>query len=272
MTVEHDVTATDPASTVDVVLVDDEAPARRRMRQLLDDIGGCRIAGEFATGVAALEAIATHPVDIAFLDIEMPGFDGMALASAIAKTSPQTIIVFVTAHDRYAVRAFDLTAADYLVKPVRRERLEASLSRLQRLLASRARPQRPGEAAAADDVPGPSAPSPGTTIRRIEVHHGHRVLFVNTDDVDWFEADGQHIRLHAGQQAYRLSQSMRRVEAALDPARFVRIHRSAIVNIERVRELQPWFGGDAVLVLTTGAKLKVSRTYRGRLRDCLRAL
>jgi len=261
---------------VNVLLVDDEAAARRRMRQLLEDIGGCRILGECANGAAALEAIAVERPDVAFLDIEMPALDGMALAAAIARESPQTMIVFVTAHDRYAVRAFDLTAADYLVKPVRRERLAASLARLRPLIEGRTRaPAGPVPRALspadgnAADAPAPAAQAP---VKRIEVKHGHRVMFVNAEDIDWFEADGQHVLLHAGQQSYRLSQTMGGIEAVLDPERFARIHRSAIVNITRIRELQPWFGGDAVLVLTTGAKLKVSRTYRAHLRSRLRAL
>jgi two-component system LytT family response regulator len=252
---------------LNVVLVDDEAAARRRMRQLLDEIGGCRVVGEFAGGRAALDAIKAEPVDIAFLDIEMPTLDGMALAQAIGKESPQTLIVFVTAHDQYAVKAFDLTAADYLMKPVRRERLAASLTRLKSLVTGRERV--PAE------LPPPAASPPGVSspiAHRIEVKHGHRSIFVNVSEIDWFEADGQHVLLRIGPQSYTLNQTMRALEAALDPDRFARIHRSAIVNIARIRELQPWFGGDAVLVLTTGAKLRVSRTYRAQLRTRLRAL
>ncbi|PYP76333.1 MAG: hypothetical protein DMD35_18905 [Gemmatimonadetes bacterium] len=188
------------------------------------------------------------------------------------------MLVFVTAHDSHAIRAFEARALDYLLKPVRKERLGLALDRAREAIAARrssayARQLR-SVIAQLDSEPAtaalstPSAPA----AERIEVRDGERVRWVATADVAWAEAKGPHVLLHTKQGQFEIRDTLARLEGSLDPRRFVRIHRSYIVNLSQIKELQPWFGGDAVLVLHDGKQLKVSRTYRAQLRQRLNAL
>lgn len=262
---------------MNVLLVDDEALARRRLRRLLADADDVTVVAECGSGGAAIEALRTHQVDLVFLDIQMPGVDGFVVAESLQ--GPEApLLVFVTAHDTHAVRAFEARALDYLLKPVRRERLELALDRAREAIAGRrstayARQLR-SVIAQLDSEPAtaaltaPAAP----TAERIEVRDGERVRWVATADVAWAEAKGPHVLLHTKQGVFEIRDTLARLEASLDVRRFVRIHRSFIVNLGQIKELQPWFGGDAVLVLHGGQQLKVSRTYRAQLRQRLNAL
>jgi two-component system LytT family response regulator len=262
---------------MNVLLVDDEALARRRLRRLLAAAGDVTVVSECATGAAALDALRTHQVDLLFLDVQMPGIDGFVVAESLQ--GPEApLLVFVTAHDTHAIRAFEARALDYLLKPVRPERLERALERAREALAARrstvyARQLR-SVIAQLDEAAGSAATVPTGTgaAERIEVRDGERVRYVSADDVAWAEADGAYVRLHTDRGVHEIRDTLARLEASLDPRRFVRIHRSYLVNLTRVQELRPWFGGDAVLVLRGGQQLKVSRTYRAQLRQRLNAL
>jgi two-component system LytT family response regulator len=262
---------------MNVLLVDDEALARRRMRRLLADAGDVTVVAECGAGAAAIEALRTHQVDLVFLDIQMPGVDGFMVAESLQ--GPEApLLVFVTAHDSHAIRAFEARALDYLLKPVRKERLALALDRAREAIAGRrstayARQLR-SVIAQLDNEPAtaalgaPSAPA----AERIEVREGERVRWIATADVAWAEAKGPHVMLHTRQGVFEIRDTLARLEASLDARRFVRIHRSFIVNLGQIKELQPWFGGDAMLVLHGGQQLKVSRTYRAQLRQRLNAL
>jgi two-component system, LytTR family, response regulator len=259
---------------MNVLLVDDEALARRRLRRLLSEADDVTVVAECGSGGAAIEALGTHQVDLVFLDIQMPGVDGFVVAESLQ--GPEApLLVFVTAHDTHAIRAFETRALDYLLKPVRKERLGLALDRAREAIAARrstayARQLR-SVIAQLDNEPvtgafaTPSAPS----AERIEVRDGERVRFIATADVAWAEAKGPHVLLHTKQGVFESRDTLARLEASLDARRFVRIHRSFIVNLSQIKELQPWFGGDAVLVLHGGQQLKVSRTYRAQLRERL---
>jgi two-component system LytT family response regulator len=261
---------------MNVLLVDDEALARRRLRRLLAEADDVTVVAECGSGAAAIEALQTHQVDLVFLDIQMPGVAGFVVAESLQ--GPEApLLVFVTAHDTHAIRAFEARALDYLLKPVRPERLARALERAREALAARrstayARQLR-SVIAQLDEAAGAVPPAPASAAaERIEVREGERVRYVNADDVAWAEADGAYVRLHTDRGVHEIRDTLARLEASLDPRRFVRIHRSYLVNLTRVQELQPWFGGDAMLVLRGGQQLKVSRTYRAQLRQRLNAL
>ena len=262
---------------MNVLLVDDEALARRRLRRLLTDADDVTVVAECGSGAAAIDALRTHQVDLVFLDVQMPGVDGFVVAESLQ--GPEApLLVFVTAHDTHAVRAFEARALDYLLKPVRRERLELALDRAREAIAGRrstayARQLR-SVIAQLDNEPATAALTAPTapTAERIEVRDGDRVRWVATADVAWAEAKGPHVLLHTHQGVFEIRDTLARLEASLDARRFVRIHRSFIVNLGQIKELQPWFGGDAVLVLHGGQQLKVSRTYRAQLRQRLNTI
>jgi len=262
---------------MNVLLVDDEALARRRLRRLLADADDVTVVAECGSGGAAIDALRTHQVDLVFLDIQMPGVDGFVVAESLQ--GPEApLLVFVTAHDTHAIRAFETRALDYLLKPVRKERLALALDRAREAIAARrstayARQLR-SVIAQLDSEPtaGAFAAPAVPTAERIEVRDGERVRFVATADVAWAEAKGPHVLLHTKQGVFEIRDTLARLEASLDTRRFVRIHRSFIVNLSQIKELQPWFGGDAVLVLHGGQQLKVSRTYRAQLRQRLNTL
>jgi len=262
---------------MNVLLVDDEALARRRLRRLLADADDVTVVAECGSGGAAIDALRTHQVDLVFLDIQMPGVDGFVVAESLQ--GPEApLLVFVTAHDTHAIRAFETRALDYLLKPVRKERLALALDRAREAIAARrstayARQLR-SVIAQLDSEPtaGAFATPAVPTAERIEVRDGERVRFVATADVAWAEAKGPHVLLHTKQGVFEIRDTLARLEASLDTRRFVRIHRSFIVNLSQIKELQPWFGGDAVLVLHGGQQLKVSRTYRAQLRQRLNTL
>ena len=263
---------------MNVLLVDDEPLARRRMRRLLSDAADVVVVAECGSGTSALEALGTHHVDVVFLDIQMPGVDGFVVADAL-RGPDAPLVVFVTAYDSHAIRAFETRALDYLLKPVRAERLEAALVRARETLVARrsaayANELRSVIARLDHDVPAPASPvaAAAQAASRIEVRDGERVRYIDADDVTWAEAHGAHVTLHTRKGTYEIRETLAHLESSLDPRRFVRIHRSYVVNVSEVRELEPWFGGDAVLLLHDGQRLKVSRTYRAQLKQRLNAI
>ncbi len=222
-----------------VAIVDDEPLARQVVRLLLANDRELTVVGE-CSGVDAAELIAREKPDILFLDIQMPEVDGFDVLERVgADTVPA--IVFVTAYDEYALRAFEVHALDYLLKPFDDRRFFAALSRAKELVRAK---------------------TPSTFVRRFLVRTRDKVLFLKTDDLEWIEAADYYASLHAGGKSYLLRQTMAELERQLDPAKFVRVHRSAIVNIDRVKEMHPLFRGDSVLVLADGTQLRLSRARR----------
>jgi two-component system, LytTR family, response regulator len=274
-----------------VVIVDDEPLARDCMRIALEKATDVTIVAECSDGVDAVEAIRAHLPDVVFLDVQMPGLDGFGVVEQIGAHA-MPAVVFVTAYDAHAIRAFEVHALDYVLKPFADARILAALERARVALRERqlgdlgrrlasvidqwyAPPgvaaEKNGHGVPADGTAGDNGDDAGGSvardsyITRFAVRDDGRVRFVQAVDVDWIEADHNYIILHVGEVKHRLRATIRNVVEELDPKRFVRIHRSVVVNVERIREIQSWFGGDYVAILRNGAKLKVSRMRASQL-------
>jgi two-component system, LytTR family, response regulator len=261
-----------------VLIVDDEALARRGVRARLAAAAGFEATGEAATGQEAVRAIAELSPDLVFLDVQMPGLDGFGVVAAVgAERMPVT--VFVTAHDQHALRAFEAHALDYLLKPLDDERFTRVLERARRRIEERRGDElgrklaavlaETGVAGSGTTAPGEavsrSGAAGGRTLDRFLIKGGGRAQVLPAEEVDWIEAAGDYVRLHAGSRTHLLRDRISILAEQLDPSLFVRIHRSTIVNIERIRELQPYGNGDYSVVLTDGTSLKLSRGYRDQL-------
>ncbi len=247
--------------TIRALVVDDEAAARERIRRLLADEKGIDLIAERDNGPEALRAIRELEPDLVFLDVQMPGFDGFRVLSGI-DPARMPAIVFVTAYDQYAVRAFDAHAVDYLLKPFDRARFGTALSRARAALGEG--DEATGLLALRDHVSREGAPArPGDAYpERLIIKDAGRIYFVRVADVDWVEGARNYVRLHAGKDRHILRRTLRGVGDLLDPRQFVRIHRSTIVNVARIREMQPWFSGDYLVILHSGERLKMSRNHR----------
>ncbi|HEX2060936.1 MAG TPA: LytTR family DNA-binding domain-containing protein [Thermoanaerobaculia bacterium] len=242
-----------------VVVADDEPLARRTIRLLARRDPEIAIVAEARDGAEALEAIREHKPDLVFLDIQMPRLDGFDVLELLGDEAPA--IVFVTAYDQYAIRAFEVHAIDYLLKPFTDERFEKALARAKELVRrSETEREKHAKLTAAHRA----------YTRRFMVRTAGRVVFLKADEIDWIEAADYYARLHAGTASYLLRESMNELEATLDPETFVRIHRSAIVNLDRVREMRPLFRGELVVVLHDGTQLRMSRNRREELESRFR--
>jgi two-component system, LytTR family, response regulator len=245
-----------------VLIVDDESVARRRIRRLLAAEPDVSIVGECADGASALSAIAKNRPDVAFLDVQMPGLDGFGVVRSLTPAELPAI-VFVTAHDRYALRAFDVQAIDYLLKPFTRERFRTALARARERLHGRAERDRVERLI---DHLSASKHYPS----RVAVRTGDRFVVVEWRDVDWIEAADNYVTLHAGAREYLIRDTLASIERQLDPDRFTRIHRSTIVQIDRIVELHPATHGDFDVVLRNGSRLTLTRTWRDGVQRRLR--
>jgi two-component system LytT family response regulator len=250
------------------LIVDDEPLARERLRTLIQQEPDIEVIGEAADGKQAVNAIAEHAPDLIFLDIQMPVIDGFGVLQAITDR-PLPAIVFVTAYDQYALQAFEVHALDYLLKPFTARRFQKALQRARTELKRENGDDSPVERRLLnllDDLGGERR-----YTRRIVVKSSGRIHFVKVDEIDWVEAEGNYVRLHIGASSHLLRETMKGMEAALDPERFIRIHRSTIVNTERIKELQPLFHGEYAVLLYDGTRLVASRGPENRLRKMLDA-
>lgn len=260
-----------------VLVVDDEPLARDCVRLALEDVDEIDLIGECGDGEEAVAAIREAAPDLVLLDVQMPELDGFDVVERIG-VEEMPAVVFVTAYDEHAVRAFEVHAIDYIMKPFDDARLvEAVRHALRQIrlreagelgrrlaavltdLPAAARPEASGGARSASDGPN------GAYASRVLVRDRDRFRFVETAAIDWLEAAGNYVRLHTGDRSHLIRATLSGTLERLDPARFVRIHRSTVVNVERIREVQPWVGGDYVAILHDGRQLKVSRTYRDSL-------
>jgi Response regulator of the LytR/AlgR family len=249
-----------------VVVVDDEPLARRRLARLLKKDPTIEVVAQCAGGRTAVEEIRQHRPDLVFLDIQMPDLDGFAVVAAIGPEQ-MPAVVFVTAYDEYALRAFDVHAVDYLLKPYDEDRFETALARARSRAEGRDLARGHEEArlrallremvAAAGSV-APRA----RYAERLAVRTNEATRILQVAEVDWFETYGNYVRVHVGRGTYLIRTTATQLMEELDPHRFARIHRRYLVNLDRVAEIQPWFGGDAVVVLRDGTKLRLSRFYK----------
>lgn len=247
------------------LVIDDEPLARRRIRKLLARDAEVESVGECADGYEAIAAINAHDPDLIFLDVQMPELDGFAVLERIhPKHAP--LVVFVTAYDQYALRAFEVSAVDYLLKPFDRKRFEQALSRAKSRLSTDRGSELTERTLALLEELRAHASHP----ERLMIKSGGRAFFLKTDEIDWIEAEGKYVRLHAGRESYLLREAIGSLEAQLDPKKFLRIHRSTIVNIDRVKELQPWFHQDYRVILRDDTELMLSRGCRKKLAEMLK--
>lgn len=248
------------------LVVDDEGPARSRLRRLLEESGEFEIVGECANGEAALAAIAGVRPDVVFLDIRMPKLSGFDVCARLADAPPPEI-VFVTAFDRFALQAFEVHAVDYLLKPFDEERFAAMIANLKRRLARGADAAGPREELRRLVAELRREPATGG---RLVYRCDGRVVFIAVDEIDRVEGDGNYLRIHAGRETYHVRETLQRLLDQLPGERFVRINRSEIVNMDRVKEMQALFHGDYTVVLKDGTKRTLSRNYRQRFEEFLR--
>jgi two-component system, LytTR family, response regulator len=242
--------------TLRAVIVDDEPLARQRLKALLAGEPSVEMAGEAEDGESAIEAIRRLRPDLVFLDVQMPGLDGFDVIDRLGADECPAV-VFVTAYDKYALRAFDVHAADYLLKPFERRRLRGAIARAAALAGTRQNPMR---LRAISDAVRASQP-----LRRFLVRTKDRIVALPVEDVESIEAAGHYIELRTPAGAHLVRESMALVEGRLDPARFVRIHRSTIVNVDRIAALQPASHGEHDVVLQSGRRVRCSRTYAAPL-------
>ena len=240
------------------MVADDERVARNRLTRLLTEVGDAEVVAECSNGASTIASVRTLKPDVLFLDVEMPEGGGFEVASAVATTDKPPMIVFVTAFDRYAVRAFEVHAADFLVKPFDSQRLHVTWERLRDQMT------RGGTATgrvleAIDELRRDRIP---TTCRdRILITTDERTTIVKARDVEWIEAAANYVKLHVGAKQHLLRETLSSFEADLNPATFVRIHRSAIVNLDYIAEMQPLSSGDQSILLKSGERLRLSRNY-----------
>ncbi|PQA86899.1 LytR/AlgR family response regulator transcription factor [Hyphococcus luteus] len=257
-----------------VLLVDDEPLALRGLKHRLQNFPEIEIVGECSNGREAVKEIKAQSPDLVFLDIQMPGLDGFGVVRAMIG-APAPLFVFVTAYDKYAIDAFEANALDYIVKPVEEERLNDALHRAREALKSKAAADRESKliemlASLSDDdrdrikelIADPDWSDKQRYTERLSFKDGSKVVVLDAHEIEWIDAAGDYMCIHARGKTHIIRETMKALQTRLDPARFQRVHRSAIVNIDRVKELHPHSNGEYFLILDNGAELKLSRSYK----------
>jgi two-component system LytT family response regulator len=250
---------------ITTLIVDDEPLARERLAGMLAAEPDIEVIGQCRDGEEAVKAIIEQTPDLVFLDIQMPQMNGFEVIDAVGGER-MPLVIFVTAHDQHALRAFEVRALDYLLKPFDRDRFRDALQRARKQVER----EDTGEIgrrllALVKDMRRDQPRS-----ERLVVKSGGRLFFLRADEIDWVEAAGNYVRLHVGSTSYLLRETMNAIEGRLDPEKFFRIHRCRIVNMERIQELQPWLNGEYAVLLRTGTRLTLSRGYREKLQERLR--
>jgi two-component system LytT family response regulator len=259
------------------LIVDDEILARKALRSMLKDDSEIEVIGECRNGKEAVEAIREQSPDVVFLDIQMPEMDGFQVIQEV-KVERMPVTVFVTAYDKYAVQAFEVNALDYLLKPFDHDRFDTTMQRAKTFV----RQQKLGEIneslfAVLKDLKPNSNEAPSETdkdahkepIDRVVIKSVGRIYFLKVEEIDWVEGTSNYLSLHSGSQTHLIRETMGNFHAKLNPRKFLRIHRSTIVNIERIKDIQPLFKGEYVITLTSGRRLKASRGYRHEIQALL---
>jgi len=251
-----------------VLVVDDEAPARRKILRLLRQETGVQAVAEADSGEAAIAAVEKHRPDLLFLDVQMPGIDGFAVIETLAAAKlPLPRIIFVTAHDRFALRAFEVHAFDYLLKPVGEERFREALERVRAQRAESNGPFASRLHAMLEQLQREKSYSD-----RLLIHEDSRAFFVPVTEISWIETDRNYLLLHRGKKTHTLRGTLDALQKTLDPKRFVRVNRGTIVRLDAVRELLPWFHGEYKIVLHDSTELRWSRRYISQHADLLKPI
>ena len=251
--------------TYQVLIVDDEEYAREIVKSLLAEDADFELLGECSNGTEAIEAIAKQKPDLVFLDIQMPELNGFQVIEKVSHAHVPHYI-FATAYDAFALKAFEVNAVDYLLKPFDDQRFFESLKRAKVAL----------EKAEKEDwkdklnlLLQEHQQSTKTYLRRISVKTGGKIIFVPVEDIDWIEADNQYVKIHAGGKAHTHRQSLTDLESVLSPEAFARVHRSAIVNVQRIQSVEPHFKGDSMITLQNGTKVKLAQSRKESLRQLM---
>jgi len=247
---------------IHAVLADDEVLARQKLRQLLRDEPGIEVVGEGCAASETIEVVRATKPQLLFLDIQMPGMDGFDIATELCsnKLAPMPHIIFTTAHDQYALRAFEIQAVDYLLKPFTRERLSSAVERARKEIL----------------LGDQQSPANGTAVRnasrytsRIVFKSRGRIVFLPVSDIRWISAEENYVRITTPTETHLLRETMARLEEKLDPEMFLRVHRSSIVNLQHIKEVRTEADGEYAVVLVNGEKLTMSRGYRSRINGWL---
>jgi two-component system, LytTR family, response regulator len=255
---------------IKAMIVDDEPLARRNLRALLRADTEIELVRECGSGSDAVTGIRTLHPDLVFLDVQMPEMNGFEVLDKLSG-QPLPVIIFVTAYDQYALRAFEVSALDYLLKPFDDARFHKALRQAKQQIEQQDAGELGLKLLSLLDGRNVPAAVPARYITRLMIRNTGRVIFMNVDEIDWIEAYDNYIRLHAGNKAHLLRRTMNELESVLNPEQFARIHRSSIVNLDRVLEMHPHFNGDYLVVLKDGTELRLSRGRKERLEELLRA-
>ncbi len=251
---------------IKTLVVDDEPLARERLTGLLFNEPDIEIVGQCRDGEEAVTSIMDLSPDLVFLDVQMPQMSGFEVIEAVGNERMPPVI-FVTAYDQHALKAFQVRALDYILKPFDRERFSEALQRARKQIER----EETGDLGRRLLALVKDLRKAQPRAERLVVKSGGRLFFLRADEIDWIEAAGNYVRLHVGNTSHLLRETMNAIEGRLDPEKFFRIHRSRIVNMERIQELQPWLNGEYSVLLRTGTRLTLSRGYREKLQDRLRA-
>jgi two-component system, LytTR family, response regulator len=246
-----------------VMIADDETPARRKLARFLGEHEDVSIVAEAANGIDAVDLIAMTKPQLVFLDIHMPDLDGLGVAETLVRSEQPPSIVFVTAHDQYAVKAFEVSALDYLLKPYDRERFEQMLGKARRSLD--AKPDTVQLAATLAQIRNEEQ-----YVRRLLIPNDGRSFFIATREIARLESNGNNVAVHTARGAHTLRATLESLEARLDPAQFARVHRSHVVNIDEIAEIHPWFHGDYKILMRDGTEIGWSRRYATQRPDLLK--
>jgi len=241
---------------INALIVDDEPLARDRIRELLKDHPEVEVIGEARNGREAIDSIAAHKPDLVFLDVQMPDLDGFDVLQNL-QVEKMPLIIFVTAYDQHALRAFEVHAVDYLTKPFDRKRFADAVEHAKVFMKGANEPDTARILSMLQELR-----TGARYLERFAVKNGETVFFVRAEDVDAIEAQGNYVRLSVAKSSHLLRDTLNNIESQINPRRFVRIHRRTIVNIDRVKEVQTWARGEYRVVLLTGAYYTLSRTYR----------
>ena len=256
----------DVKTAVRALIVDDEPLARAHLRSLLKDRGDVDVIGECGDGRSAIDQIKRLTPDLVLLDIQMPELDGLEVIREVGPAQ-MPAVVFVTAYDEHALEAFEVHAFDYILKPVSRQRFTQAIDRVVGLIRAETPPDgRPLEALI------DAMRAERSALDRIAVKADGRVLFIRVTEIDWIEADDDLVRIHAGKAIHAHRSTLTHLEERLPASKFLRVHRSTLVNVDRIREIQPWFQGDWVLILNDGTRLHSGKSYRSKVREYIERL
>ena len=248
---------------ISVIIIDDEPLARERIRELLKNHNGIDVAAECKNGEEAVREINKYSPDLIFLDIQMPKMNGF---DVITKLEKIPAIIFVTAYDEYAIKAFEINALDYLLKPFDKERFEAALNRARNSLIN----ENSQLNQKLENLLNGLVHNNKEYIDRFVIKTGGRIYFVNSNDVDWFEADGNYVKLHIGSKTELIRETIKTLEEKLDPGKFIRVHRSSIIKIDSIKELVNWFGSEYKIKLKNGDEVVTGKKYKENINKLIK--